>query len=129
VDAGGFVAYKQPERARKLSGLKDGLRERFRRHRSNADVVRQELIAKKGIDVSLRMAERAVAPFRQELAAEVRACVRFETRPGKQMQIDFGERLVEIGGVKTEAFLFVATLGYSRRLHVRTSARKAGSTE
>ena len=49
----------------------------------------------------------------------MRACVRFETRPGKQMQIDFGERLVEIGGVKTKAFLFVATLGYSRRLHVR----------
>jgi hypothetical protein len=26
--------------------------------------------------------------------------VRFETPPGKQMQIDFGERLVEIGGSK-----------------------------
>ncbi|MBJ7532674.1 hypothetical protein JDN40_00820 [Rhodomicrobium vannielii ATCC 17100] len=32
----------------------------------------------------------------------------FETRPGKHMQIDFGERLVEIGGVKIKAFLFVA---------------------
>jgi transposase len=116
---GGFVAYKQPERPRMLGGLEDWLRERFRRHRGNADVVRQELIAEKGIAVSLRTVERAVAPFRQELDAEARACVRFETRPGKQMQIDFGERLVEIGGVKIKAFLFVATLGYSRRIHVR----------
>ena len=37
-------------------------------------------------------------PYRQELEAEARATVRFETAPGKQMQIDFGERLVEIGG-------------------------------
>jgi Integrase core domain len=45
--------------------------------------------------------------------------VRFETAPGKQLQIDFGERLVEIAGGKVKVFLFVATLGYSRRLHVR----------
>jgi hypothetical protein len=45
--------------------------------------------------------------------------VRFETPPGRQLQIDFGERLVEIGGAKVKVFLFVATLGYSRRLHVR----------
>jgi hypothetical protein len=48
-----------------------------------------------------------------------RAATRFETAPGRQLQIDFGERLVEIGGVKVKAYLFVATLGYSRRLHVR----------
>ena len=35
------------------------------------------------------------------------------------MQIDFGERLVEIGGAKLKVFVFVATLGHSRRLHVR----------
>jgi transposase len=39
--------------------------------------------------------------------------------PGKQLQIDFGERLVEIGGRKIKVFLFVATLGYSRRCHLR----------
>ena len=44
---------------------------------------------------------------------------RFETPPGRQLQIDFGERLVEIGGAKIKAFVFVATLGHSRRLHVR----------
>jgi transposase len=63
--------------------------------------------------------ERAVQPHRQELAAEARATVRFETPPGKQLQIDFGERLVEIGGSKVRTYLFVATLGYSRRHHIR----------
>lgn len=35
------------------------------------------------------------------------------------MQIDFGERRVEIGGAAVKVFFFVATLGYSRRLPVR----------
>jgi hypothetical protein len=35
------------------------------------------------------------------------------------MQIDFGERRVLIGGDSVKVYLFVATLGYSRRLHVR----------
>jgi transposase len=82
-------------------------------------VVRQELICEKGIVASLRTVERALQPYRQELLAEARATVRFETPPGKQLQIDFGERLVGIGGRKVKVFLFVATLGYSRRLHVR----------
>ena len=37
--------------------------------------------------------------------------MRFETPPGRQLQIDFGERLVVIGDVKIKAFVFVATLG------------------
>ena len=54
-----------------------------------------------------------------ELMAEARRPVRFETQPGEQLQIDFGERRVEIGGGRVKVVLFVATLGYSRRLHVR----------
>ena len=107
-----------PSRSKKLDGLSDWLRERFSRHAGNADVVRQELAQEKGVGVSLRTVERAVAPFRRELVAAARATVRFETQPGEQLQIDFGERRVEIGGVATKVFLFVATLGYSRRLHV-----------
>lgn len=79
----------------------------------------QELAIEKAIAVSLRTVERAVKPYRQELEAEARATVRFETPPGKQMQIDFGERLIEIGGAKLRVYLFVATLGYSRRSHIR----------
>lgn len=119
VAAGGWRPYQQAERKKALDGLQTWLRERFRSHRGNADVLRQELATEKGIAVSLRTVERAVKPYRQELEAEARATMRFETAPGKQMQIDFGERLVEIGGAKVRSYLFVATLGYSRRFHVR----------
>src|SRR3546814_16208263 len=59
--------------------------------------------------------ERAVAPLRRELRAEARATVRFETPPGRQLQIDFGETRASIGGESVRLYLFVATLGYSRR--------------
>jgi transposase len=35
------------------------------------------------------------------------------------MQVDFGEKRVVIGGEMVRAYLFVATLGHSRRVHVR----------
>ena len=116
---GGWTRCRRPARAKALDGLADWLAERFRQHRGNADVVRQELLAERGIGVSLRTVERAVAPLRRELAAEARATVRFETPPGRQMQVDFGEKRVVIGGETVRVYLFVATLGHSRRLHVR----------
>lgn len=108
-----------PSRSKKLDGLSEWLRERFHRHAGNADVVRQELAGEKSVSVSLRTVERAVAPLRRELIAAARATVRFETQPGEQLQIDFGERRVEIGEMAVKVYLFVATLGYSRRVHVR----------
>lgn len=119
VASGGVVPFKAPMRAKTLGGYEDWLRERFLRHRGNADVVRQDLFAEKGLAVSLRTLQRAVMPYRQALKAEALATTRFETPPGRQLQIDFGERLVEIGGGKVKAFVFVATLGHSRRCHVR----------
>ncbi len=82
-------------------------------------MVRQELASEKGLIVSLRTVERSTAPLRRELVAAARATVRFETHPGEPLQIDFGERRVEIDGAAVKVFFFVATLGYSRRLHVR----------
>jgi transposase len=119
LSAGDWRGCSSPSRSKKLDGLSVWLSERFRRHTGNADVVRQELAAEKGVVVSLRTVERAVAPLRRELVAAARATVRFETPPGQQLQIDFGERRVEIGGIAVKVFFFVATLGYSRRLHVR----------
>jgi transposase len=117
--AGGVRPFKSPRRRKLLDGHDDWLRERFIRHRGNADVVRQDLLSEKGLGVSRRTLQRAVQSYRQALKAEALATVRFETAPGQQLQIDFGERLVEIGGERMKAFVFVATLGYSRRLHVR----------
>jgi transposase len=116
--AGGWVAIRQPRRPRRLDGFADWLADRFRRHRGNCDVVRQDLQREHGIAVSLRTVERALAPLRQALRAEARATLRFETPPGKQLQIDFGATTVPIGGAAVRVHLFVATLGYSRRPYV-----------
>jgi hypothetical protein len=102
-----------------LAGHEEWVAERFRRHAGNADVVRQEPEAEKGIRLTLRTVEREVAHLRRELEAEARATIRFETPPGKQLQIDFGERRVTIGDENLKVYLFVATLGYSQRLYVR----------
>ena len=119
LSEGDWHACASASRSKKLDGLSDWIGERFRRHAGNADVVRQELASEKGLVVSLRTVERATAPLRRELVAAARATVRFETHPGEQLQIDFGERRVEIAGAAVKVFFFVATLGYSRRLHVR----------
>ena len=68
--------------------------------------------------LSLRTVERAVAPLRRLLTAEAKATVRFETPPGRQLQIDFGQQRVPIADERVRVFLFVATLGYSRRCYV-----------
>jgi transposase len=117
--AGGWAAIRPKRRKRRLDGLEEWLAERFRRHRGNCDVVCQDLLREHGLTVSLRTVERAVMPLRQALQAEARACLRFETAPGKQLQIDFGETTVAIGGEQMRVHLFVATLGYSRRPFVR----------
>jgi len=118
LSAGGWEPYKRPGRHKTLGGYSAWLAERFHRHRGNADVVRQELLQEHGVDVSLRTVERAVAHLRRELEAQARATVRFETPPGRQMQIDFGERRLLIGEELIRAHLFVATLGWSRRTFV-----------
>ena len=79
------------------------------------------------IKLSLRTVEREVAPLRRELEAEARATIHFETPPGKQLQIDFGERRALIGGESVKVYLFVATLGYSRRLPRSRREQLAGS--
>ncbi|MBM4369584.1 MAG: IS21 family transposase [Deltaproteobacteria bacterium] len=115
---GAWEPYQRPARDRALEGLDEWLRAEFRRHRGNAEVLRQELKAQKDLEVSLRTVERAVAPLRQELHAEAKATVRFETPPGRQLQADFGQMTVEIGGVPTLVHLAVLTLGFSRRIYV-----------
>ncbi|MBM7330545.1 IS21 family transposase [Agrobacterium sp. S2] len=126
--AGGSVLYQQPVRKTAFDGLEEWLRERFFRHNGNADVIRQELASEHGIVIGLRSVELRVQGWRRELKAQKRATVRFETPPGRQLQIDFGQTRVWIGGERVRIYLFVATLGYSRRLHIRASLRE-GQTD
>lgn len=71
------------------------------------------------------MVRQYIAPKRalrsQERTSKV--TVRFETKPGEQLQSDWGEVSVEIGGKATKVYCIVNTLGYSRRFHFWCSAR------
>jgi transposase len=108
-------------RPRTLEGCEAWLRERYLSGVRNGDVLRQEL-AERGVHVSLRTVERCIKPVRDEAVNVDRASVRFETAPGRQMQVDFGEKWIDIAGERVKAFVFVATLGYSRRSFVRVFA-------
>lgn len=90
---GGWSAVTMDRRPRALDGLEAWLAERLRRHRGNADVVRQELVAEHGIAASLRTVERAVVGLRRELAAEARATTRFGTPPLRALLRAFASRI------------------------------------
>ena len=82
VAADGWTAYRRPPSGGKLDDQRARLKERFFRQRGNVEVVRQDLVRERSIDVILRTVERAVAPYRRLMAAEAKATTRFETPPG-----------------------------------------------
>jgi len=81
----------------------------------SAQILYQELTQRYGYTGSYETVKRFVRPLRaaQELAA--RAAVRFETPPGLQSQIDWGQALIPFRAGRAVRHIFVLTLGYSRR--------------
>jgi transposase len=90
-------------------------------------VVVQRLLAARGVTVSVRTVERAVADIRQAQRASALATVRVETPPGDQLQVDFGQKRVLIAGLRVRIFLLVAVLSYSRRLFVKPFLNERGA--
>jgi len=82
-------------------------------------VVVQQMLGERGVEASVRTVQRAVAEERREQRVSQLATVRYETEPGAQMQIDFGEKWVVVAGQLVRVFVLVAVLGYSRRLFVK----------
>src|SRR5262249_50740056 len=75
----------------------------------NAVVIQQELNAE-GVQIDLRTLQRAVAELRQEERARALATVRFETLPGQQIQIAFGEKVILIAEQPVEVKLMSTVL-------------------
>ncbi len=84
----------------------------------NAVVLHRELVQHRGFTGSVIIVRRAVAPLRAASTPSV-ATVRFETGPGEQAQVDFGQVRVWIADRPVAAHVFVCTLGYSRRPFAR----------
>jgi transposase len=68
-----------------------------------------------GFTGGYQQVQRALQPLRTTRQWAARATVRFETGPGEQAQIDFGQVQVWIADVETPVHFFVFTLGFSRR--------------
>jgi len=81
----------------------------------SARILFQELRATRGYLGSYDTVRNAVRPLRTEAAAASLTQCRFETEPGEQAQVDWGQvRVRFITGAAT-VHVFVLTLGYSRR--------------
>ena len=84
----------------------------------NAVVVR-DLLRERGVRVTARTVQRLLRARRQQLRAEQVATVRFETAPGQQMQVDFGQKRVVVAGTAVVVHMMTAVLSYSRCIFVR----------
>ena len=81
----------------------------------NAIVLFRELKLK-GYKGSYETVKRFVCPYREK---QSKACVRFETAPGEQSQVDWGNTWVWLGDSEVKVHFFGLVLGYSRRLYAR----------
>lgn len=81
----------------------------------SAQILYQELTQRYGYPGSYDTVKRFVRPLRDAQALAARAAVRFETPPGLQSQIDWGQALVPFRRGRAVRHFFVLTLGYSRR--------------
>ena len=84
----------------------------------NGAVLHREL-AGLGFSGSYQQVQRFLKPYRAQRKWSELATVRFETEPGEQAQVDYGQLQVWIGEQPETVHLFVFTLGYSRRLFTR----------
>ena len=81
----------------------------------SARILYQELRASRGYTGSYETVKRCVAPLREVQGQAERALVRFETPPGQQSQIDWGQATVPFRAGAQVVHVFVLTLGFSRR--------------
>ena len=79
-------------------------------------VVLQRELTGLGFTGSYQQLQRYLKPYRAQRKWAELATVRFETGPGEQAQVDYGQLRIWIGEQLETVHLFVLTLGYSRRL-------------
>lgn len=103
----------RPPRPSKLDAFEPYLKERLALDpRLQASVLCRE-IRERGYDGAESMVRVRVAALKPK--APVEPVVRFETEPGRQLQVDYAE----FRHGDATVYAFVATLGFSRRLFVR----------
>ncbi len=107
----------RPRRGSKLDPYKKYIRTRLEVFDLPATVLFNELKAR-GYRGGLTILREFVRPLKEEFTRRVSE--RFETLPGQQAQIDWGEcGTISVGGERKKLYVFVMVLGYSRMLYAR----------
>jgi transposase len=108
---------RQPQRRRRqLDRFAEFIERRAPEVGFNGVVLHRELQAL-GFTGGIVQVQRRLRPYREQRKWSELATVRFETGPGEQAQVDYGQLWVWIGAQPEKVHLFVFTLGYSRRLY------------
>lgn len=108
--------YRRPLQDRRLLTTHEGfLRDRAPAVEYSAQILFQELRLQHGYTGSYATVRRFVRPLRETACRADLTWTRFETAPGQQSQIDWGQVRVTFGSEKVVRHIFVLTLGYSRR--------------
>src|SRR5215831_515657 len=81
----------------------------------SARILFQELRQARGYRGSYETVKRFVRPLRAVEQAAERVAMRFETPPGQQSQIDWGQARIHFRTHPVVLHVFILTLGYSRR--------------
>lgn len=115
---GGWQPRQSPTRPRQLIPFHDFLTQRGPEVGWNGRVLHRE-VQGLGFTGGYLQVQRYIQPLRDRRHWSTMATVRFETAPGQQGQVDFGQTRVWIGERAEVVHLFVFTLGYSRRLWTR----------
>lgn len=104
-------------RASKLDGFKAYIRSRLEKFDLPATALLREIRAQ-GYTGKLTVLRDFIRPLRKELIRRVTE--RFETVPGQQAQMDWGEcGSIEVDGERRKLYVFVLVLGYSRMMYAR----------
>jgi len=108
--------YSRPERTDTLSARhKEFVEARASKVDYSARVLYQELCRDHQYTGSYETVKRLVAPLRAVKLQAERALTRFETPPGLQSQVDWGQARVAFRRGAMRVHFLVITLGYSRR--------------
>jgi len=108
---------REPQRrARQLDPFAEFIERRAPEVGFNGAVLYRELQGL-GFTGGIVQVQRFLRPRREQRRWSELATVRFETGPGEQAQVDYGQLWAWIGTKPEKVHLFVLTLGYSRRLY------------
>jgi transposase len=127
LQQGAWAPYQRPAQAgRRLAEHAAFLRERVAAVGYSARILFQELAQQHGYIGSYETVKRFVRPRRDAGALAERAVVRFDTPPGLQSQIDWGQALIPFRAGRAVRHIFILMLGFSRRARLLGSVGDTG---